>query len=118
VEGKEIKVFVIVLMGILMMGCATSAENRMNRCIGFHIERVIEEFGPPVMVTESQEGGYLYLWHREFTTQIGGGQSTTRRIGKTYYTDYTPPAEIPGSFTLSVWIDKNKIVKRYKVMRR
>jgi len=113
------KRILIILIGLLIVGCSyNNPEVFARKYGGFHIEKCIEDFGPPAFIDETQDGGYLYVWHRQFTYQIAGGQITSRRIGNTTFMHYDPPVDMQGSSTLTIWTDKNKIVNKYKIKRR
>lgn len=116
------KRLIFILVWILIIGCAIEEHNRPEvfaiKYAGFHIEKCIEDFGPPAFIHESQDGGYLYLWYKEDIQQFGGS-SDIKQIWKDHYiTTYSPPVNIKRSSTLTIWTDQNKIVKGYKIVNK
>lgn len=60
-----------VLLPLLVLGCAgPSREMKLDALVGQDVEQAVEEFGKPAEVTNLDGGRYVYIWRREFRTEV------------------------------------------------
>lgn len=66
----------LVLVAVLLSGCAgPSRETVLDTMVGQDVEVAVEEFGKPAEVVSLEGGRHIYVWRREYRSEISAQSS-------------------------------------------
>lgn len=63
---------ILVLAAVLLAACAgPSRETVLDSMVGQDVDVAVEEFGKPAEVVSLEEGRHIYVWRREYRSEVG-----------------------------------------------